>query len=86
MTEVYVRPGDPNSTHDFSIAGGGQIFGFRLDDGIESIQAVADQASTILASAEGKKYGDWEPKHSHIEQRDWSGGRGQKDFSDDKGI
>ena len=84
MTDVYVRPGDPNSTHDFSIAGGGEIFGFGLVDGIESIQVVPDKASTLLASGEGKKYGDWEPGHSHIEQRDWSGGRAQKSFTDDK--
>ena len=84
MTEVFVRPGDPNSTHDLSLAGGGEIFGLRLLDGIESIQEVSDKASSVLASQEGKKFGDWEPGHSHIEQRDWSGGRGQKNFADDR--
>ena len=84
MTDVYVRPGDANSTHDMSLAGGGEIFGFRMQEGIESLQSVPDQSSSIVASQEGKKFGDWEPKHAHIEQRDWSGGRGLANHSDDK--
>lgn len=84
MPAVYVEPGDPNSTHDLSLEGGGEIFGISLLEKWGSLQAIPDKSENILFDTQGKKFGDWEPKHSHVQQTDWSGGRGLKNHSDDK--
>ena len=39
--------------------------------------------SHIFGSA-GKEFGDWEPGHSHIQQKTWLGGRGNQEFVDDE--
>lgn len=48
----------------------------------EDIQDLSDEGGLVTGGGQGK-YGDFEPRFAHIEQRDWSGGRGQEDFSDD---
>lgn len=32
----------------------------------------------------GKEFGDWEPGHSHIQQKSWIGGRANQEFVDDE--
>jgi hypothetical protein len=82
--EVYVRPGDPNSTHDISVSGGGQKFGVRLRDQFEGMQQIPSTQQTKVVDQAGTRFGDGDPSNAHIEQRDWSGGRGLKYLVDDK--
>ncbi len=82
-TNVSVAPDNPNSTHDISLFDGNEKWGLRLKGGAKGVQEVPSVPSTIRASQGGGKFGDWEPGFSHIEQRDWSGGRGQEDFAED---
>lgn len=84
MTEVYVRPGDPQSTHDLSISGGGEKFGIRLIDNFEGMQQIPDKSTTKVVDQAGTRFGDGDPSNAHIEQRDWSGGRAEKYLVDDK--
>lgn len=85
MSEVNVRPGDPQSTHDLSLAGGGQVFGIRFSGSIdESLSVIPDKSRSTISDEEGKRWGDWEPGHSHVQQADWVGGRGLKTHSSDK--
>jgi len=83
-TEVYVRPGDPNSTHDMSVSGGGEKFGIRLTDGWQGLQQIPDRQTTKVVDEAGTRFGDGDPSNAHIEQRDWSGGRAAKYLVDDK--
>ncbi len=39
--------------------------------------------SHIFGNA-GKEFGDWEPGHSHIQQKSWIGGRGNQEFTTDE--
>jgi hypothetical protein len=61
----------------------GNEWGLKLVDGARGIQEHSQVASTLQFSGGGTKFGDFEPGMSHIEQRDWSGGRGGDDFSQD---
>jgi hypothetical protein len=83
MTNVNVSPNIRNSTHDISLSDGETTIGLNLEKGAESIQEIPATPSTVRFTGGGTKYGDWEPAMSHIEQRDWSGGRGSDDFSRD---
>ena len=83
MPDVSVSPDNPNPSHDISLFDGNQKWGLRLNKGARGIQEVPITPSTLYFSQGGTKTGDHEPGFSHIEQRDWSGGRGQEDFSVD---
>jgi len=83
MSNVSVKPGNPNATHDISLFDGKDTWGIRLDGGFDAVQQLPSDTSTVVFSNAGSKYGDGETGMSHIEQRDWSGGRGQEDFVDD---
>lgn len=83
MPIIRVSPGDPRSTHDISFSDGEQTFGVRLDGGPKGIQELPVSPSTLLVNQQGGKYGDWDPANSHLQQDDWTGGRGQEKFVDD---
>ena len=83
MGSVTVAPGSPGSTHEISIDDGVSIYGLKLSGGAKGIQEVPATPSTLYFTQGGTKYGNAEPGFSHVEQRDWSGGRGQDDFSVD---
>jgi len=83
MPTVQVSPKEKNPTHHISLSDGIRTYGLILDGGPRGIQEVPQTPSTLKFSGGGTKFGDWEPGFSHIEKRDWSGGRGQENFSDD---
>lgn len=46
-----------------------------------NIQDITDEGGLVTGGGQGK-FGDYEPRFANIEQRDWSGGRGQEDLED----
>src|SRR4030042_3360006 len=83
MPNVRVRPKDANATHDISLSDGVNTWGITLKEGARGIQESPATPSNIRITGGGTKFGDYDPMMSHIEQRDWSGGRGQEYFVDD---
>ncbi len=73
----------PGNTHDITFSDGFETFGAMLDGGPRGIQEAPQTPSTLVFSGGGTRYGDNESGLSHLEQRDWTGGRGQENFSDD---
>lgn len=61
----------------------GVVWPLKLKGSIRNMQEIPSSPSTMVVSSGGERYGDFEPGHSHIEQRDWSGGRGVEEFDDD---
>src|SRR4030042_6989579 len=78
------RYGGPDSTHDISISDGMRTFYFNIKGTPKLVSEDPQVPSTFLADKAGRNFGDWDPQHSHIEQRTWIGGRGQEDFSMDE--
>src|SRR3990172_6151744 len=83
MTEVRVRPAPFDATHHLSLTGQGRTFGLRLVKGGMGIVESPATPTTVRTNTAGAKFGDWDPSMAHIEQRDWSGGRGLLNFVDD---
>ena len=59
-------------------------FRLRLQDGARGISEGGSQPSTLNITGGGKRYGDFEPNFSHVEQRTWHGGRGIENLVDDQ--
>lgn len=84
MTTIRCYPGCKNPTHYITLEDRDrQKWGFLLTGGPRGVQEAPATPSTIQFTSGGSKFGDWEPGMSHIEQRDFSGGRGSDDFSAD---
>jgi hypothetical protein len=83
-TRVKVTPSTTTPTHSLSISDGSQSWGLILVDGPRSIQENSISPSTLLINSQGKRYGDFDPSMSHIEQMDWSGGRANENFTTDE--
>ena len=83
MAAINVRPGGQNNTHQISLSGKGRKFGIKLLGGARAIVESPSSPSNIQAGADGRKFGDWDPSFSHIEVRDFEGGRGNEFYSDD---
>jgi len=83
MPNVRVKPYDPSATHDLSLTDGTHTWGITLAEGARGIQENPATPSNIRITGGGTKFGDYDPMMSHIEQRDWSGGRGLEYFVDD---
>jgi hypothetical protein len=83
MPNISVSPSNPRSTHDISLSDGVLTFGAMLDGGPAGIQELPQTPSTLLINKQGGKFGDYDPSFSHLEQSDWTGGRGQESFVDD---
>ena len=82
MANVHVRPtGDV--THDLALSDGTRTFGIKLQGGARGIVETPATPTNIRINQAGAKFGDFDPSMAHIEQRDWSGGRGLKLFVDD---
>lgn len=60
------------------------VFTVELVDGINGLRETGSSPSTLNLVGGGNRYGDFEPVFSHFEQNDWSGGRGNENFTDDK--
>lgn len=58
-------------------------FKIKLKDGARGLSEGGSQASTLNVTGGGKRYGDFEPNFSHLEQRTWTGGRGNENYADD---
>ena len=83
MTQIRVSPKESNPTHELALGTKEEKWGVRLK-GIQSIQEVGQTPSTIFKTGGGRKWGDYDPTYSHLQQDTWHGGRGQEDFSDDQ--
>ena len=71
--------------YDVWLTDGRYEVGLKYADGSVGfgLKDLSSRPSTLRITGGGTKFGDWDPNFSHIEQRDWSGGRGQDDFFDD---
>lgn len=79
---ISVGPGVQGASHEIKLkVAGRHPVGLRVKPG--DISVVPVTPSTLNTSGGGTKFGDFEPAMSHIEQSDWSGGRGQDRFVDD---
>lgn len=77
-------PTSKNPTHSITVTDGTLTYGLKLaDNPARAIQDNTATPSTLVITGGGNKYGNGDPSFSHIEQRDWTGGRGQEDFQDD---
>lgn len=80
MNTIRVHPGASNPSHEISLSDGVQTWGLRLDGGPKALQEEPITPSTLRFNALSG-FGAWEPGLAEVEQRDWSGGRGQARFS-----
>jgi len=80
---IRVGANEKNPSHDIELWDGTRAIGLKLDGGPRGVQEIPQTPSTLKFSGGGTKFGDWEPGMSHIQQSDWSGGRGSESFSDD---
>lgn len=82
---IKVGPDVKEPTHDISLSDGRWKYGltFAERNYQRDLQDLSYTPSTLRFSQGGGKFGDWEPGVSHIQQRDWTGGRGQEDMKDD---
>ena len=83
MTVTVNVAGTKAPTHHLSLSDGSTTMGLILPDGARSIQEIPYSPSSLKTSSGGTKYSDFEPPYAFLQQNDWSGGRGQEDFSGD---
>lgn len=79
-----VTPRTKRPTHDITLSDGVRTYGLRVDP--TDLKEVPQTPSTLHLTAGGgsaAKYGDFDPTMAQLVQNDWSGGRGQENFSDD---
>lgn len=76
-----VNPRSPNPAYDAVLTDGVRSYGLRIDP--PDIREVPQTPSTLRFTGGGGKFGDWEPGMTHLEQRTWTGGRGQENFDED---
>lgn len=83
---VIVQPGPGQNTHHVSFSDSVDIWGgileLRPDKTLDFLET-PQTPSTLDFAKSGGKYGDFGPGMSHLEQSDWSGGRGAEFFADD---
>src|SRR3990167_6454982 len=82
MPPVRVRP-TGNSNYQISLSDGKRTFGIKLKGGSLGVVESPATPTTVRTNAAGTKYGDFDPSMAHLEQRDWSGGRGLENWVDD---
>jgi len=87
MTTATATESTP--THHLTLSDGTTTYGLVLVDsnGLDNPRAITKQAlqRTSLKTAQGTtEYADLEEPFISIIQKDWSGGRGQEDFEDDR--
>jgi len=84
MTNFNVSPTTQNPEFHIVLSDGKEKWGLILEDGARGLQEHPLTPSNVAFQPAGKKFGDWEPEISHIEQRSAHGGMLQDDFSLDK--
>ena len=82
-TRAKVNPRTSSPTHTLSLSDGNQTYGLILDGGVRAIQESPQTPSSLLINAQGGQFGDYDPSMSHIQQNQWSGGRGSEKFTED---
>lgn len=83
---VVVQPGLGNNTHHVSFSDGVDVWGGIIEhrpDGSLDILETPQTPSTVDFSKSNGRYGDFGPGMSHLEQSDWSGGRGAEFYGPD---
>lgn len=83
MPRVNVSPQTSAPTHDVSLSDNTQTWGLQLAGGPRGIQETPQTPSTLLLNNQGQKWGDFEPSSAHLEQRTYTGGRGEASFVND---
>jgi hypothetical protein len=84
MPNVHASPNDPNPTHHVVLDLNGQKWGLKLDrgsDGYSIDERTTESAFGALFSRGGKKYGN-DPALTLLEQREWTDGRGVRNYED----
>jgi hypothetical protein len=80
---MLTSPNHPNPPYVISLAAGGKEYGIRLAGKMErSLDDQARVADTMLTLGGGEEYGG-DPDVAQIQQKDWTGGRGNDNFHDD---
>lgn len=84
-TTPRLNPRTKRPAHDITLTDGVRTFGIKANPA--DIGEIPQTPSTLRLAAGGgasaQKFGDFEPSMAQIVQADWSGGRGQENFSDD---
>jgi len=83
MPRVNVNPKTSSPTHTLTLSDGYETIGLRLEGDYKYIQETPQTPSTLSLVQQGGEFGDADPTMSHIQQSDWSGGRGNQRFSKD---
>lgn len=86
MAKPRATPGAATRTHPIVLTDGKQTFGLKLAGGMKALQETPITPSTLFLSGGGTRWGDFDPSMAHIEQRTWSGGRGNEDFYKDNSM
>jgi len=84
MPNVHASPSDPNPTHHVILDLGGQKWGLKLDRGAEGYsidERTTESSFGAVFSRTGKKYGN-DPSLTLLEQREWTDGRGVRNYED----
>jgi hypothetical protein len=82
-TRAKVNPNTSTPTHTISLSDGVQNWGLRLQGDYKYIQESPQSPSTMMINQQGGEYGDFDPSMSHIQQSEWTGGRGQERLVED---
>ena len=84
MTNVHSSPSDQNPTHHVVLEVNGRKMGLKLDrgsDGYSIDERTTESSFGALFSRTGKKYGN-DPSLTLLEQREWTDGRGVRNYED----
>ena len=82
MAKPLTNPDLPEPSFLVSLAGLGQEFGLKLElDGMDDSPVTPE---TLLLRDQGEQFGPWKPDMAQIQQKDWSGGRGNDRFYENR--
>jgi hypothetical protein len=84
MPNVHASPSDQAPTHHVVLELGGQKWGLKLDRGSKGYsidERTTESSFGAVFSRTGKKYGN-DPSLTLLEQREWTDGRGVRNYED----
>jgi len=83
MGKIIVAPNMKNPSHHASLNDGVNKYGLKLMKGVRGFKQGPLVSNTLYFSGQNPQYGDGEPGLAQVEQRNWIGGRGTVDFSEE---
>jgi hypothetical protein len=71
-------------THHVVFRDGQKSYGIVLDDDVRSIEEDVTEPFNLIVDPRATRYGDFDPRHAHIEQRNWNKGSRHEEFWSDE--